>query len=49
MRAPAGTRDIQSQSLFVARNSTVDSPGNADTNNDGVSDSPACWRAGIRP
>lgn len=48
-RADVGVRDIQSQSLFVARNSTVDSPGNTDTNGDGVSDSPACWRAGIRP
>lgn len=49
MRADVGTRDIQSQTLFVARNSTVDSAGNTDTNGDSVSDSPACWRAGIRP
>ena len=49
MRAEVGTRDVQSQSLFVARNSTVDSAGNTDTNGDGVSDQPACWRAGVRP
>lgn len=49
MRAAVGKRDVQSQSLFVARNSTVDSAGNTDTNGDKVSDSPACWRAGVRP
>lgn len=37
------------RSMFVARNSTVNSPGNTDTNGDGVSDSPACWRTGVRP
>lgn len=49
VRADVGQRDVQSQTLLVARNSTVDSPGNTDTNSDGVSDSPVCWRAGIRP
>lgn len=40
---------IVSESSFVARNSGVDSPGNADTNGDGISDLPACWRTGVRP
>lgn len=42
-------REVSTGSTFVARNSSVESPGNTDTNGDGVSDLPACWRSGVRP
>ena len=41
--------EISTASTFIARNSSVESDGNADTNGDGVSDKPACWKTGVRP
>jgi len=42
-------RSVSTASSFVARNSSVQSNGNADINGDGASDNPACWRTGVRP
>lgn len=42
-------RELSESSEFVARNSGVESAGNKDTNNNGISAAPACWRTGVRP
>jgi hypothetical protein len=34
---------------FVARNSSLSSPSNFDSNGDGNSDNPVCYPAGVRP
>jgi len=47
--ASVDDRTVTTASEFVARNSSVESAGNADTNGDGISDVPACWRSGVRP
>ncbi|WP_407343033.1 type II secretion system protein J [Pengzhenrongella phosphoraccumulans] len=49
LKSDASAGQVSSASTFVARNSSVESSGNADTNGDGISDLPACWRAGVRP
>lgn len=42
-------RTTSMSSEFVARNSSAESMANQDTNRDGVSDLPVCWRSGVRP
>ena len=42
-------RLVATESTYVARNSTVESDGNADADGNGVSDKPACWKTGVRP
>ncbi|WP_258723188.1 PulJ/GspJ family protein [Cellulomonas sp. NS3] len=49
LTSDASAGQVSTESTFVARNSSVESAGNADTNADGVSDTPACWRSGLRP
>ncbi|GCD21440.1 type II secretion system protein J [Cellulomonas algicola] len=45
----ANAKVQSTSSSFIARNSTTDSDGNADSDANGVSDRPACNVAGLRP
>jgi prepilin-type N-terminal cleavage/methylation domain-containing protein len=49
LESEASAGQVSTQSLFVARNSSVNSSGNKDANTDGISDLPACWPSGVRP
>jgi hypothetical protein len=40
---------VSTASSYVARNSSVESPSNVDNPADGVSDTPVCWKTGVRP
>ncbi len=46
---PAVGGDTSIDTVFVARNSSIQSPSNVDVNNDGNSDSPVCRPTGSRP
>jgi prepilin-type N-terminal cleavage/methylation domain-containing protein len=49
LESTASSGHVSTASLFVARNTSIESGGNADTNADGVSDLPVCWSPGVRP